>query len=215
MTDESQEKADGLRLCTTPALLAVFDEKLPGHGYGTSFPATLLLDPSFTGLADLLAGTSVYADKTVQADEPDTGHRERMKAVEAELSESSYQALVAPRDTLSPSGLTIASLLEPSSADGSRAAEGRRLRNQVSTIVNIAISMMTAAMAAWYWTPQGVGLPKRVLVCFASAVALGAAEVFLYLRYLVKIDQGRQYDLNVTRREKLVIPKGDTTLDHL
>lgn len=198
MSQEDKAESESLHLRTTPALLAVFDEKLPEHKYETSFPAKILSDASFSGLASLLTGTAVYFPRLTETNQDEGGgYRARMRALEASLAEASYQSLVAPRETVSASGLTIAS-----SCDTSDKEDERREKNQISTMINIAISMMTAAMAAWYWTPQGVSLPKRVLICFASAIALGAAEVFLYLRYLVKIDQGREYDRDVTQREQ-------------
>lgn len=199
---EDKRSSSSLLFATTPALRAVFDERMPGHDYETSFPAALLLDPVMADvpvLSRLLRGTSVV--HPIPLREENEEQKRRMAALEADLSESSYQSLVSPRETLSASGLTIASVL-PSTTDRDDRKQARLMRNQMSTIVNIAISMVTAAMAAWYWTPAQVGLPQRVLVCFASAIALGAAEVFLYVRYLVKIEQARDYDATITKQEK-------------
>lgn len=106
-----------------------------------------------------------------------------MTALRHRMDEQDYQSLVS---------------VDPHSSLADTRTELRELRNQLSTIVNILISIFTAAMAAWFWTPHWrVG--HRVLCALGSAIGLGAIEAFLYFRFLVKIEQGKEYDAKQTR----------------
>lgn len=177
-----------LLLKTTPLLRKYFDEHIPKHTYQEAFPASLL-DDSSLGLSDLktlLQGTRVYfqpkPDKVVNEQ-----YQERMRLLRERLDEESYQRMV--------SGGTNFALAETRN-------DLRELRNQLSTIVNVIISIFTAAMASWYWTTSWT-TGSRVLSALGSAIGLGAIEAFLYFRYRAKIEQGKHFEAQTKSRSRV------------
>lgn len=171
-----------LLLTTTPALLSIFDEQMPEHKFTNYFPVSLLEDASLglTNLDDLLRGTKIYmAPKPAKV--IDEKYAESRRLLRERLEEESYQRMVE--------GPSVSSL-----ADNRN--DLRELRNQLSTIVNVIISIFTAAMASWYWTSRW-STGGRVLTSLGSAIALGAIETFLYYRYRVKIEQGRAHEARI------------------
>ncbi|ORY87550.1 endoplasmic reticulum-based factor for assembly of V-ATPase-domain-containing protein [Protomyces lactucae-debilis] len=119
-----------------------------------------------------------------------------METLAQQLHERDYQAL-----------LQDGSLHRPLLSGGNLAESAedlRNLRNQLSTIVNVGLSIMTAAMAAWFWLSSW-SLPTRVLACLGSALGLGCIEVFLYLRYVTKVDQAKAYDKRLPSNSKVKV----------
>lgn len=182
------EKMSGLLLKTTPRMLAFLDARIPDHKYRECFPAALLEEHLLgaTELEDLLWGTSVYfPPKPIK--EVDEKYAESMRILREKLEEADYQKMV--------DGPPISSLADSRN-------DLRELRNQLSTIVNVMLSIFSAAMASWYWTSQWT-TPGRVLASLGSAIGLGAIETFLYFRYRVKIQQGIQYDARMEMQSKV------------
>ncbi|CCG81534.1 protein of unknown function [Taphrina deformans PYCC 5710] len=194
----TRDQIMSLRLRTTPQLLKVFDEKIPNHKYQTSFPTSILSENSLNlqNLTSLLQGTSIYIAPNPPK-EINHAHEARMEELRQRLAEQDYQSLVAtdPRSSLAESS-----------------SELRLLKNQISTIVNVLISIVTAAMAAWYWTPHW-RTGDRVLASFGAAIMLGSIEAFLYFRYLAKIEQGKEFDASRSSEVKVKRRVGDRKKD--
>lgn len=185
--DVIERSTSALYFQTTPELLLELDNRMPGHRYQIKFPSNLITDPihGLTDLKSLMRGIKVYhtpkAPRPVNAD-----YEARMQALRDRLEEQSYQSLV--QDTAH-------------SALADTRSELRELKNQLSTVINVLISIFTAAMASWYWTPSWpVG--SRVLASLGSAIGLGAIEAFLYFRYLAKIQQSNQREAKIKSRSR-------------
>lgn len=189
-------QTEGLSFCMTPALLETLNTLLPDHTYDTHVPISILLDPKL-GIGDLqslLRGTKVWFPPKV-APVVNVDYQARMQRLREMLEERQYQSMVhTPVD---------------SSLASSR-GELRELKNQLSTIVNIFISIFTAAMASWYWTPHWRP-GSRVLAAFGSALGLGAIEAFLYFRYLAKIELSKRHDEKQNGKTSLVMGQGKKT----
>lgn len=167
------------RVTMTPELLQILNNKLPEHGYHDAVPIKVLLNPELelTNLPKLLNGVKLlYRPKAIPA--VNEAHRTRMRQLKVALEEQQYQAMIAQ------------------SANSSLAETRQELRivkNQISTVINVLISIFTAAMAAWYWTTSWT-TGNRVLAALMSSIVLGAIETFLYMRYLSKIDMHKEYN---------------------
>lgn len=183
-----QRKESSLHLRTTPKLLSIFDQCLPGHQYQTIFPYSILSDERLAlhNLQDLLQGSSIYyAPKPEKAHNP--VYERYMTTLRRAMDERDYQDMIEAKS---------------SSVLAETRVELRSLKNQLSTIVNVLISIFTAAMAAWFWTPSW-RISNRVIACLAAAVVLGAIETFLYLRYLQKIEQSRRHEAGKTAKSRV------------
>lgn len=170
-----------LCLVITPKLRQAIDIAIPGHEYTDHVPVSVLLQYNLA-TRETLRGSRVYHPPK-QPKPVNVEYQARMAALRETLEEREYQSIIA-----SPVSSSLASTN----------TELRELRNQISTILNVLISIFTAAMAAWYWTPHWrVG--SRVLASLGSAIGLGSIEAFLYFRYLAKIEQSREYEERKSR----------------
>lgn len=67
----------------------------------------------------------------------------------------------------------------------------KELREQLSTIVNVALSVGSVAFAVWYWSGTSThwALPVRTLLALFSAILVLVAETVVYLGYKNKIEE--------------------------
>ncbi|RLV94747.1 Vacuolar ATPase assembly integral membrane protein VPH2 [Spathaspora sp. JA1] len=86
----------------------------------------------------------------------------------------------------------------------------KELKHQLTTIVNILISVGSVAYTIWYWTESSWGLPVsyRLLLSIFFGLLVLIAEVVVYLGYLNKIDDAR-----VREKKKKEVKKVIKTVD--
>ncbi|KAI5967579.1 VPH2 [Candida margitis] len=92
----------------------------------------------------------------------------------------------------------------------------KELKNQLTTIVNVFISVGSVSYAVWYWTASSWGLRDsyRVLLTVFFGLLVLVAEVVVYMGYLNKIEEARAKE-SKKKEVKKVIKTYDLTLDNL
>ncbi|CDR37042.1 CYFA0S01e06722g1_1 [Cyberlindnera fabianii] len=80
----------------------------------------------------------------------------------------------------------------------------REIRSQITTMVNIIISVLSVVYAIWYWTSNEAvfKLHYRVLLCLFFGILVLVAEVVVFNSYLRKMDEAK-----TTERKKREIKK--------
>ncbi|EAZ63142.2 vacuolar H+-ATPase assembly protein [Scheffersomyces stipitis CBS 6054] len=123
-----------------------------------------------------------------------------MEKLRLQEKENEYQRLVNPAPQYS-------TLYENSAApDITPAMASKELKNQITTIVNILISVASVAYAIWYWTESSWKLPDsyRILLCLFFALLVLVAEVVVYLGYLNKIEEARKTERSKKEVKKVI-----------
>ncbi|WLF79318.1 Vacuolar ATPase assembly integral membrane protein [Lodderomyces elongisporus] len=82
----------------------------------------------------------------------------------------------------------------------------KELKNQLTTIVNIAVSVGSVSYAIWYWTASSWGLKDsyRVLLTVFFGILVLVAEVVVYMGYLNKIEEARAKEKQKKEVKKVV-----------
>lgn len=129
---------------------------------------------------------------------------ESMKKLRLKYKEEEYQRMVNPNpiyDTLYDN-----MFVEPLSP----AQAHKELKNQITTIINIMISVGSVVYAVWYWTDSSMKMQDsyRVLLCLFFGILILVAEVVVYLGYLNKIEEAK-----IKERKKVEIKKLVKTID--
>lgn len=70
--------------------------------------------------------------------------------------------------------------------------EWKSVQRQLGVILNIFLSVMATATAAW-WASGSTNVTTKVLISLVVALITGIAEVVLYNRYQVYVSQSRKY----------------------
>lgn len=129
-----------------------------------------------------------------------------MERLRREAQEQEYNKLINPTpeyNTLYDNSTIDTSELTP-------AQFHKELKNQLTTIVNILISVASVAYAVWYWTGSSWGLQDsyRVLVSLFFGLLVLVAEVVVYLGYLNKVEDAR-----IREQKKKEVKKVIRTVD--
>lgn len=68
----------------------------------------------------------------------------------------------------------------------------KEVKNQITTIVNILVSVVSVVYAIWYWTDNyQFNAGYRVLLCLFFGILVLVAEVVVFNAYIRKIDEAR------------------------
>ncbi|GMF57257.1 unnamed protein product [[Candida] boidinii] len=79
----------------------------------------------------------------------------------------------------------------------SAAQQMKEVRNQLTTILNVFVSVASVGYAVWYWSGTSMGSYHlndgyRVLLALAFALLVLVAEVVVFSGYLRRVDEARE-----------------------
>ena len=151
-------------------------------------------------LLELIQQSKLHIPKYQEYKQPKT--KEFLKSMERlrlEAKEQEYRKLINPTPQFST---LYEEKLDEHDLTPQQVA--KELKNQLTTIVNIVISVVSVAYAMWYWTETSWGLPisYRVLLSIFFGILVLVAEVVVYMGYLNKIEDAR-----VKERKKKEVKK--------
>lgn len=142
-----------------------------------------------TSLLNVLQMTRLVLPRVLQEDPtPKTPEYEAMMAkLRLKQAEVEYQRLVRPKpeyETLHETDFTSMPLA---------AQQAKEVKNQITTIINVLVSVASVAYAAWYWTGSSWGLDPvwRVLFMVLAGLLVLIAEVVVYMGYIRRVDEAR------------------------
>lgn len=123
-----------------------------------------------------------------------------MERLRLEEQESEYKKLINP----APEHTTLYDTTNQEYVSPAQAH--KELKNQLTTIVNVFISVGSVSYAVWYWTASSWGLRDsyRVLLTVFFGLLVLVAEVVVYMGYLNKIEEARQKEYKKTEVKKVI-----------
>ena len=181
---------DALQTLPETSKVELPSNKLPDTLSGPISHATLiaLARVTSTSLNTLLHGTRPYFPLPPPPPQPSRGYLALKKQLLADQEQREYDDLVAKRK---PRGGLFDTLNEPSDDISP------------SLILNILLSIVLCAFAAFhvtrYWSNDGL----RVLMSLGTAILVGVAEVVVYSAYLRKKAEAR--DKEAAKRERKTV----------
>ncbi|KAG5358451.1 Vacuolar ATPase assembly integral membrane protein [Yarrowia sp. B02] len=149
----------------------------------------------------LLYGTSVYLPPPPEKKKKT---REFLRILETQkrlLEEADYQQLLVDKSApeITSPGLNDHLIHEEDITLPSISQQTKQLKHQITTIFNIALSVVSVSYAIWYWTKSSAGMSvsARALLSIWGGLVILVAEVVVYGRYVRKTTEAR-----VTERKK-------------
>ncbi len=72
----------------------------------------------------------------------------------------------------------------------------KELKSQITTVINILITVVSVSYAVWYWTGSSFGwsLSTRTLLSLFFGILVLVAEVVVYHGYVTKIDDAKKLE---------------------
>ena len=140
-----------------------------------------------TPLRVLLQGTDVYFEPPVPETKSQT-YLDLMARLRLEQQEREYQELLGNR--------AQPTQIKPDSIDA------KQIKEEITTIFNILISVAAVAWAMWHWTVY-MPVQVRTLASLFGAILILVAEVVVYMGYRRRVAEAR--NLEQKKVEKKVI----------
>ncbi|CEP60950.1 Vph2p LALA0_S02e03356g [Lachancea lanzarotensis] len=137
-----------------------------------------------------------FKSRPVRGSEYSETFKNHLDRLRHELDEKEYQEMVR-RDGLTAShdeeNLTPAQM-------------NKQVKEQITTVFNILLSVVSVVFAAWYWSGSSSGMQpqNRIFLCLFSGILVLVAEVVVYNSYLQKIDDARTKERSKREVKKIV-----------
>lgn len=121
--------------------------------------------------------------------------RKQLETLRLQMEEKNYQTM------LKRNGVTLSS----NSTDGeiSLAQINRELKEQITTIFNILVSVVSVIWAIWYWS-SSLAPQWRILLCLFFGILILIADVVVYSSYLRKIDEAKDKERKKKEQKKVI-----------
>lgn len=151
----------------------------------------------------LIRSTKLYTPNLNASNESTPKSKAFIKSMEQlrlKEKEEEYQKLIRPKqefNTLYDNSLD--EIMTPAQAH-------KEIKSQLTTIVNILISVGSVVYAIWHWTDSSMKLQDgyRILLCLFFGILVLVAEVVVYMSYLNKIEEAKVKERNKLEVKKLV-----------
>lgn len=152
--------------------------------------------------AEMVRGVKFVSDRSPPL--PRSGYtqefRQELDRLRAQMDELEYQEIVKQRK------LNMAVMNDAEDEELSPSQMNKQIKEQITTVFNILISVVSVVVAIWYWSRNShiLEVHHRVLLCLFFAILVLVAEVVVYSSYLRKIDEARKTERSKKERKRVV-----------
>lgn len=149
-----------------------------------------------TSLRDLLSPlTFKYKETKVPGANYTNQFKQRLEYLKLKQDEDMYQDMIKKSN------------LRTSDEDWvSPAQMNKQIKEQITTVFNIIVSVLSVVVAIWYWTNSSMNTSPqyRILLCLFFGILVLIAEVVVYNSYLRKIDEAKDKEKAIEEKKKVI-----------
>lgn len=146
-------------------------------------------------LRDLVRGSEVYIPPKPIPPPKSKKFLEQMEQLRKKAQEDEYKALLG-KDV---------DLYHGDYEHMTPGQEVKVVREQLSTIINILISVASVAWALWFWTgSSGYSDAARTLICVLGGLLVLVADVVVYLGYQNKIETAKEVEQKKVEKKVVI-----------
>ncbi|CAI4590881.1 BAP_1a_G0032200.mRNA.1.CDS.1 [Saccharomyces cerevisiae] len=82
----------------------------------------------------------------------------------------------------------------------------KQIKEQVTTVFNVLVSVISVVVAIWYWTGSSTNFPVhvRLLLCLFFGILVLAADVVVYNSYLKKLEEAKVKEKTKVEKKKVL-----------
>ena len=149
-----------------------------------------------TSLRDLLSPlTFKYKETKVPGANYTKQFKQRLEYLKLKQDEDMYQDMIRKSN------------LRTSDEDWVSPAQiNKQIKEQITTVFNIIVSVLSVVVAIWYWTNSSMNASPqyRILLCLFFGILVLIAEVVVYNSYLRKIDEAKDKEKTIEEKKKVI-----------
>ncbi|KAH3899723.1 Vph2p SCDLUD_004009 [Saccharomycodes ludwigii] len=79
----------------------------------------------------------------------------------------------------------------------------RQIKEQLTTVFNIIISVISVVWAVWYWAGKYVSVEYKVLLCLFFGILVLVADIVVYNSYLRKINEAKKVERSKKEKKRI------------
>lgn len=82
----------------------------------------------------------------------------------------------------------------------------KQIKEQVTTVFNVLVSVVSVVVAIWYWTGSSTNFPVhvRLLLCLFFGILVLVADVVVYNSYLKKLEEAKVKEKTKVEKKKVL-----------
>lgn len=82
----------------------------------------------------------------------------------------------------------------------------KQIKEQVTTVFNVLVSVISVVVAIWYWTGSSTNFPihVRLLLCLFFGILVLVADVVVYNSYLKKLEEAKLKEKTKVEKKKVL-----------
>ncbi|AJS36962.1 Vph2p [Saccharomyces cerevisiae YJM1573] len=82
----------------------------------------------------------------------------------------------------------------------------KQIKEQVTTVFNVLVSVISVVVAIWYWTGSSTNFPVhvRLLLCLFFGILVLVADVVVYNSYLKKLEEAKVKEKTKVEKKKVL-----------
>lgn len=126
--------------------------------------------------------------------------KKQLNILDLQQQERDYQELIKKSRFTNTFGISIGDdIMSPSQMS-------KEIREQVTTVFNVLVSVVSVVFAIWYWSGSSTSLALhyRVIICLFFGILVLVAEVVVYNSYLRKISDAKLKERSKKEKKKIV-----------
>lgn len=136
-----------------------------------------------------------FKPKTVRGSHYSEGFKKSLEFLKYQQQELEYQGMVKRNGPAS-------SLMEEDELTPSQI--NKQIKEQVTTVFNVLVSVVSVVVAIWYWTGTSTRFPVhvRLLLCLFFGILVLVADVVVYNSYLKKLEEAKVKERTKVEKKK-------------
>lgn len=130
--------------------------------------------------------------------------RQHLDNLRCKLREKEYQEMIKSNSTET---LGLGNSVDDSNTpDLTPSQINKQIKEQVTTVFNILLSVVSVIVAIWYWSGSSSRFPVeiRILLCLFFGLLVLLAEVVVYNGYLQRLNEAKTKEKSKKERKKVI-----------
>lgn len=130
--------------------------------------------------------------------------RKQLDSLRYKLREKEYQDMIKEEPLIN--NIHDTRIDNPDTINLTPSQMNRQIREQITTVFNILLSVVSVVFAIWYWSRSSSRFPVeiRILLCLFFGILVLVADVVVYNGYLRKLDESKVKERSKREKKKVV-----------
>lgn len=130
--------------------------------------------------------------------------KKQLNSLKYKLEEKEYQDMIKEEPLVK--NIHDSRIDNPDAINMTPSQMNKQIREQITTVFNILLSVVSVVFAIWYWSGSSsrFSVEIRILLCLFFGILVLLAEVVVYNGYLQKLDESKVKERSKREKKKVI-----------